>query len=43
LARDTQSTREHDRIAALLDQMDRVPDRADAIDPLQWDAAGLPR
>ena len=31
------------RIAALLAQLDRVPDRADAIDPLQWDEHGLPK
>ena len=37
----TQSTAE--RMTALLAQMDRIPDRADAIDPLQWDAHGLPQ
>jgi antitoxin VapB len=31
------------RMAALLAQMDRVPDRADAYDPLEWDGAGLPK
>jgi antitoxin VapB len=31
------------RMAALLAQLDRVPDRADAFDPLQWDSAGLPK
>jgi antitoxin VapB len=31
------------RIAALLAQMDRVPDRVDAYDPLEWDGAGLPK
>ena len=31
------------RIGALLDQIDRIPDRADAYDPLGWDAAGLPK
>ena len=30
-------------MTALLDQLDRVPDRADAFEPLQWDAQGLPR
>jgi len=30
------------RMAALLAQMDRVTDRADAFDPLQWDSQGLP-
>jgi antitoxin VapB len=31
------------RLAALLAQLDRIPDRADAFDPLQWDAHGLPK
>jgi len=31
------------RMAALLAQLDRVPDRADAFDPLEWDGAGLPK
>ena len=30
------------RLAALLAQLDRIPDRADASDPLQWDEHGLP-
>ncbi|MDR2032504.1 MAG: type II toxin-antitoxin system VapB family antitoxin [Azoarcus sp.] len=30
------------RLAALLEQIDRIPDRADAHDPLTWDARGLP-
>jgi antitoxin VapB len=30
-------------MAALLAQLDRVPDRADAHDPLEWDGAGLPK
>ena len=30
------------RMTALLAQLDRIPDRADAFDPLQWDAQGLP-
>ena len=29
-------------MAALLAQLDRVPDRADAFDPLEWDPQGLP-
>ena len=29
-------------MAALLAQLDRVPDRADAFDPLPWDPQGLP-
>jgi antitoxin VapB len=32
-----------DHLQALLAQLDRVPDRADAHDPLQWDVLGLPR
>jgi antitoxin VapB len=31
------------RMAALLAQLDRVPDRVEAFDPLQWDSAGLPK
>lgn len=31
------------RIAAILAQFDRIPDRADAYDPLEWDESGLPR
>ena len=31
------------RLAALLAQLDRVPDRADALDPLEWDTKGLPK
>ncbi len=31
------------RLAGLLAQLDRVPDRADAADPLQWDEHGLPK
>jgi len=33
----------HARLAALLAQLDRIPDRADASDPLQWDEHGLPK
>lgn len=29
-------------MAALLAQLDRVPERSDAIDPLTWDKHGLP-
>jgi antitoxin VapB len=31
-----------DRMSALLCQIDQVPDRADAFDPMRWDARGLP-
>jgi antitoxin VapB len=43
LAGETQSASDPDRMAALLAQLDRVPDRADAFDPLEWDAQGLPK
>ena len=32
-----------ERIAALLAQLDRVPERADAFDLLGWDKHGLPK
>jgi antitoxin VapB len=31
------------RVAALLAQLDRIPDRADAFDAVEWDERGLPR
>lgn len=31
------------RMAALLEQLDRIPDRSDAFDPLEWDTQGLPK
>ncbi len=31
------------RMTALLAQLDRIPDRTDATDPLDWDEHGLPR
>ena len=30
-------------MAALLAQLDRIPDQADAFYPLAWDAQGLPK
>jgi antitoxin VapB len=42
LADETRGVSDPERMAALLAQLDRVPDRADAFDPLQWDAHGLP-
>jgi hypothetical protein len=30
-------------MAALLAQLDLIPDRSDAFDPLEWDALGLPK
>ena len=35
--------RPSERVKALLAQIDRIADRANASDPLQWDANGLPR
>jgi antitoxin VapB len=32
-----------ERMASLLAQLDRVPERPDAFEPLEWDAQGLPR
>ena len=31
------------RVAALLAQLDRVPDRVDAFDPMDWNEQGLPK
>lgn len=31
------------RVAALLAQLDRIPERADAFNPMEWDEHGLPR
>jgi len=42
LAGETQAARDPGRMAAILAQLDRIPSRADAFDPLQWDAQGLP-
>ncbi len=43
LAGELQGTADHGRMAAILAQLDRVPDRSDASDPLEWDDLGLPR
>ena len=43
LASETQGASDPGRMAALLAQLDRVPDRTDAFDPLEWDAQGLPK
>lgn len=32
-----------ERMTALLAQLDRIPDRADAFDPMEWDEHGLPK
>ena len=31
------------RMTALLAQLDRIADRSDAYDPLEWDTQGLPK
>jgi antitoxin VapB len=31
------------RVAALLAQLDRIPERTDAFDAMQWDEQGLPK
>ena len=36
-------TRDATHMRALLAQLDRLPDRPDAFDPLAWDEQGLPR
>ena len=43
LASETASAFDPGRMAALLSQLDRVPDRADSFDPLEWDSRGLPK
>ncbi len=43
LAAETQGASDRGRMAALLAQLDRIPDREDAFDPLQWDEQGLPK
>ena len=43
LAGETQGASDPGRMAALLAQLDRIPDRAEAFDPLEWDALGLPK
>ena len=32
-----------ERLAALLAQLDRIPERPDAFDPMEWDEHGLPK
>ena len=43
LAGELQAIPDAGRMAALLAQLDRVSDRADAFDPLEWDDHGLPK
>jgi antitoxin VapB len=42
LSRETEGASSSGNMAALFAQLDRIPDRADAFDPLQWDGQGLP-
>jgi antitoxin VapB len=41
-AADRNTDEAHAQAPALLAQLDRIPDRADAFDPLPWDEQGLP-
>jgi antitoxin VapB len=43
LANQTRSADTAGRMAALLAQLDRIPDRADAHDPLRGDGSGFPK
>jgi antitoxin VapB len=43
LAAEHSQSRGPARLEALLAQLDRIPDRLDADDPLAWDDHGLPR
>lgn len=43
LAEQTDRDTRLDRIRALLEQMDRIPERSESFDPLEWDEHGLPR
>lgn len=38
-----QPSRQAARLTALLAQLDRIPDRSDASNPLEWDEQGLPK
>jgi prevent-host-death family protein len=41
-AKDIDRAERRARIDALLAKMDRIPERLDAFDPLEWDENGLP-
>jgi antitoxin VapB len=43
LAGETQGAADPGRMEALLAQLDRIPDRPNPHDPLQWDDLGLPK
>jgi antitoxin VapB len=38
-----QPAADQSRLRSLLAQLDRIEDRADAADPLEWDELGLPK
>jgi antitoxin VapB len=43
IAETTWTSNKAERMAALLAQLDRIPDRPDAFDPIEWDEHGLPK
>ena len=43
LSETEQPSKQAARLAALVAQLDRIPDRSDASDPLPWDELGLPK
>ncbi len=43
LSETAQPSKQTARLAALLAQLDRIPDRGDASNPLAWDEHGLPK
>ena len=43
LARELQGSADSRRMAAILKQLDRIPDRSDSLAPLEWDDQGLPK
>jgi len=43
IAETTGTSNNAERMAALLAQLDRIPDRPDAFDPMEWDEHGLPK
>ena len=43
LSETAQPSKQGERLSALLAQLDRIPDRNDASDPLEWDEQGLPK
>jgi antitoxin VapB len=43
LAAEMQGISASGQMAALLAQLDRIPDRNDGFNPLEWDAIGLPK